>query len=232
MKKNVTPIVCLLCITLISLTITGCKEDCTDGPCERQQCVIVCDSVNSAPEELLNYFVFNVGSHWVYQLKGTSILDTMSFAGIDSEYFEQKAECNFGITPCEMRYRVFYDHSNLERFPMHQGVSNESYSIAYSQSRNQWDVEHISHTKTASSLNFFLAYPFNINQQYSETTFLGDTVIEITVPSGTFKCIQTESQVANPEGVIMSMYWSKGIGLVQYQISTDQIWELIEYQHE
>lgn len=162
MKKNVTSIVCLLCITLISFTITGCKEDCTDGPCERQQCVIVCDSVNSAPEELLNYFVFNVGSHWVYQLKGTSILDTMSFAGIDSEYFEQKAECNFGITPCEMRYSVFYDHSNLVKFPPANtkiNSSNEGYHFSYHSTLNQWKVSHLAGNKGVANLNDFLAHP-------------------------------------------------------------------------
>ena len=93
------------------------------------------------------------------------------------------------------------------------------------------DVVNITEAKATSSLNFFLAYPFVPGQQYSETTFLGDTATKVSVPAGTFECIQTKSEVANPEGTIMSMNWCKGVGLIKYQISPNQTWELINYHH-
>lgn len=204
------------------------------GPDEGMDCKVVCDSVRSAPQDLLDYFVFNEGSYWVYQLKGTDTLDTLSFAGMDSEYFEKKASCNYGIPPCEMQYTLFLNHSNLERFPpsnLKINSSNEIFSIGYLANTDQWGVIHLSGNKGVSDLSYFLSHPFIPNQQYTETTFLADTAIEVSVPKGTFKCIQTKSQVANPEGTIMSMYWSKKIGLIKYQISTDQTWELINYHH-
>jgi|GEM_PF-2706832 hypothetical protein len=203
------------------------------GPDNGMDCSVVCDKINSAPHELLDYFVFSEGSYWVYQLNGTDTFDTLTFSGIREEFFELKASCNRGIPPCEMRYSVGFNHSNLTKFPpsnVKNNSSNEGYYVAYSQNRDQWDVEHVSGNKAVSSLNFFLAYPFEINQQYSETTFLKDTASEITVPSGTFKCIETQSQVADPEATIMSMHWARKIGLVHYQISIDQTWELIGYQ--
>lgn len=202
------------------------------GPDERMNCTVVCDSINSAPQDLLDYFVFNEGSYWVYQLKGTDTTDTLSFAGMDSEFFE--TGCNFGIRPCEMRYTIFFNHSNLDKFPpsnLKINSSNEIYSILYSETRDQWDVSHMSGNKGVSDLSYFLSHPFIPSQQYSETNFLADTAIEVSVPIGTFKCIQTRSQVAYSDVRIMSMYWSKKIGLIKYRISTDQIWELINYHH-
>ena len=225
MKKTLPLILSILGLTFY---LSSC------GPDEGMDCRVVCDSVNAAPQNLLDYFVFNEGSYWVYQLKGTDTLDTLSFAGMDSEFFEQKAGCNYGIRPCEMRYSMGFNHSNLDKFPpgnTKNNSSNEGYYITYSKSRDQWDVEHVSGNKGVSDLSYFLSHPFVPNEQYSETTFLADTAIEVSVPKGTFKCIQTKSQVANPEGTIMSMYWSKNIGLIKYQISTDQIWELINYHH-
>ncbi len=203
------------------------------GP-EDKDCKVICENINSAPQELLDYFVFNKGSYWVYQLNGTDTLDTLSFGGMTSEFFELNAGCNYGIRPCEMRYSVGFNHSNLTKFPpgnLKNNSSYEGYFIGYSFNRDQWDVSHVSGSGV-SDLSFFLAYPFQITQRYSETTFLKDISVQVTVPSGSFNCLQTASMVSNPEAVIMSMYWSKKIGLVKYRISNVQTWELINYHLE
>lgn len=212
----------------LTISLSSC------GPDEGMDCKVICDKVNSAPQELLSTFVFKEGSYWVYQLKGTNTLDTLSFMGMESEYFEKKAGCNYGIPPCEMRYSISFKHSNQSKFPpgnLKNNTSNEGYYFKYSQTRDQWDVSHVAGNKGLGSLGFFLAYPYIPNQQFEETKFLNDTASIINVPAGIFKCLQTESKVVDPEGVIMSMYWSKGIGLIQYQISTNQIWELINFHH-
>ncbi|MEC8692963.1 MAG: hypothetical protein VXX46_04215 [Bacteroidota bacterium] len=197
---------------------------------------MVCDSVNAAPQNLLDYFVFNEGSYWVYQLKGTDTLDTLSFAGMDSEFFEQKAGCNYGIRPCEMRYSMGFNHSNLDKFPpgnTKNNSSNEGYYITYSKSRDQWDVEHVSGTKGGGVVGFFLAYPFVINQQFTTYRFLTDTNRSVTVPAGTFDCIITE-MIPKPdyEGFYEELFFSKNIGLIRYQLSKGKgTWELINYHH-
>ena len=221
----------------LTFYLSSCNpDDCTDGPCDRRKCKVICDSVNAAPQDLLDYFVFNEGSYWVYQLKGTDTLDTLSFAGMDSEYFEQKASCNFGIRPCEMRYSMGFDHSNLDKFPpgnLKNGSSNEGYYITYSESRDQWDVSHTAgNGGLQGSLRYFLAYPFIIDQQFEEVRFLKDTAVNISVPAGTFSCVETEIRSSSiSDGIFSSMNWSKGIGLIKYTISPDQTWELINYHH-
>lgn len=226
LKKRANTTFLFLVFAISGFYISSC------GPDEERDCQVVCDSLNSAPQDLLDYFVFNNGSYWVYRLKGTDSIDTLSFAGINSEFFELKAGCNYGITPCEMRYSMGFDHSNLDLFPpgnIKNNSSDEGYFISYLASSDQWGVSHLAGNTAVSDLGYFLSYPFTSNQQYSETTFLAETATDISVPLGTFNCIETKSQVADTEAVIMSMHWAKGIGLVRYQIAADKIWELVAY---
>lgn len=224
MKKII--FVCCLGISLF------CFQNCDS---EENDCQVICGKINAAPQELLDFFVFKKGSYWVYQLNGTDTIDTMRFTGMDAEYFELKGGCNLGISPCEMRYRVFFNHSNLIKFPIAgSGVSNERYSILYSQIRDQWDVTHVSGSRGLNgSLGFFLSYPLIIDQQYEEGRFLKDTSVNVIVPAGSFICneIEIRSGVIS-NGLFKSMNWCNGIGLVKFIISPNQTWELINYHIE
>ena len=224
MKKTL-PLI--LSILGLSVTLSSC------GPDEGMDCRVVCDSVNAAPQNLLDYFVFNKGSYWVYQLKGTDTLDTLRFSGYREEFFEQKAGCNYGIRPCEMRYRISYGHSNLDKFPLTgSGVSNERYYITYSKSRDQWDVEHVSGSGGSGSFNYFLAFPFEKNQYYEVDRYLKDTAEIVTVPAGEFKCVTSSRPTLSTKPYrIQYMSFSKNTGLIKYEIGLNQIWELINYHH-
>ncbi len=122
-------------------TLCNCGPDDSD---DRDRCVVKCDSIKTAPQELLDYFVFLKGSYWVYRLNGSDTLDTLTFAGFSEDYFELSAGCNYGISPCQKRYRIFFDHSNMQQFPISQGVSNERYWIEFNAASNQWSVSHSS----------------------------------------------------------------------------------------
>lgn len=80
-------------------------------------------------------------------------------------------------------------------------------------------------------VGFFLAYPFELNQQFTEYRFLTDTNKSVTVPAGTFDCIVTE-MIPKPDyaGFYEELIFSKNIGLIRYQLSKAQgVWELIDY---
>ena len=204
--------------------------NCTDK--ENNKCTQKCDSVKLAPKELLEYFIFNKGSYWVYKLNGTDTTDTLTFAGFHEDHFELKAGCNYGMAPCQKRYRIAYYHSNLDKFPVGTsfGKSQESYSLEFSSSSNQWMITHTSDHGGAGSLSYFLAYPFEINQQFEQFRFLKNTSSSLTVPAGNFQCLETEMRPKPVSGrFYQSMHWGEKTGLIRYEISPNKIWALIYY---
>ncbi len=217
------------CLGISLLSFQNC------GPDEKD-CKVICENINSAPQELLDYYVFNKGSYWVYQLNGTDTLDTLSFGGMTREFFQINAGCNYGIRPCEMRYSVGFNHSNLTKFPpgnLKNNSSYEGYFIGYSSNRNQWDVSHVSGSGGSGSFNFFLAYPFVIDQSFDGERFLKDTIESVNVPGGNFICVTSSRlRYSNQPYRIQSMSFSKHIGIVKYEVAINQTWELINYHLE
>jgi hypothetical protein len=217
----------ILGVFILSITHFNCIDK------ENNKCEVKCDSIRTAPKNLMDYFIFNKGSYWVYKLQGTDTIDTLTFGGYNENYFEIKASCNYGISPCQKSYRLAFKHSNFQKFPPATsfGTSQESYSLEFRIGLNQWIISHHSENGGGGTLGYFLAYPFKINQQYEEFRFLRDTSSNITVPAGKFECLETEMR-PKPKyaGFYQSMYFAKRIGLIKYELSANNnIWELVNY---
>lgn len=132
-------------LLFLSLTIFSCKED---PP-------VSCKSVLEAPKEYLDYWYFQEGSWWVYQLEGSNpaIYDTVIVIYNKAEY-PDPYDNSWGLyRTCLMHYQITLQHSNKIYFPSFTGTGNGGSEVLLSQQdtpTNAWYIQWASQTDHAS----------------------------------------------------------------------------------
>ena len=208
---------------MLSLILFGCKKE---DP--------TCNQVREAPKEFLDYFYFNKGSWWVYQLRGTLQYDTVRVTAIEKRFHDLDTR---GLEQCVNFYSIYLTHSNQYYFQGKDFHKSAEYLSARPLSGTdnwyiQWSIFSVNNT----SPGILFHYPYVFN----EPLFQGEGMIidegpiytpiqrfdsTVTVLSGRYN--QTDSLIYNS---IKRIYLTPKVGVIRVDYLNNMTWELVNYK--
>lgn len=194
-----------------------------------------CDCDNSfkkVPEKVKEWFWFNEGSQWIYQLKeDTTVKDTLTLIHRNDLKSNKFCSSDFSnAVACSEILTTALQHSNGKHFPRTTKDSinaGKSEIIAYTPHGGGEFLKLIWYEMTGS----FLGFPLTLEENYDRYT-LKDTMSNFSLVGNTYANVIYSEGIGydgSPKGA--EIWWAKDVGLLKIRNNIDSItWELIDYK--
>jgi hypothetical protein len=182
-------------------------------------CKKKCDSIDELPHEFLDYWYFNQGSWWVFQLKdSTNIYDTVTVS--KDELFTNGVNNDGGYLSCTEYITYFFRHSNpIFSNYIYVGYYDQYYSRVNGNRKNYY--LDFSNLKTNSSVSFLY---YDKDKGFTCDYGTCYDIQSVQTPQDTFN--ETLHYKLNDS---TQFYFAKNIGLVKRITIDKKTWELINY---
>lgn len=220
MNKNYIKI--LKCLTFIMFVFSlGCRT--------AEDIEVKCANIAEAPDSLKNYFLFNKGTWWVYNLLGTNDTDKRTVTYFGKTTYNVIPSASYGNLPCIYYYTCMTDHTHPYFKNSWQGFGDAFYINPLSDS-TKWSITHRSQSNTGS-MQAFLIWPI-IHKNFDGIYEIDSFDAQLNINGLNLNCLKINKIKVNASdtNAITSIYFSQGIGIVKYQIGGDKTWLLRRYK--
>lgn len=212
MLRKTKKIVLLFAIVMSCAGLFSCDDKCKD--------------IAYLPPGFLNYWFFNQGSFWVYQLNDstTTVFDTVRVVGAKKEVEPPSREperpicVEWALLTLEHSCTTFYNTSPTYPF-------TRIYSFYDSGAKRFFCISDFS--KLSSGEQGYLYYSADGNNYvYSDVPSQWQLIENITLitPVGTFENV-LHYKLFNQ----MDLFIAPGVGIIKIITSNNQVWELVQY---
>lgn len=188
-----------------------------------------CAPIPDLPQDFLDYWFFPKDSWWVYQLKDSTLIDTLT---VKNTYVDFKDISIEGPPECVKTYNIFLTHS--------ADIYKDSSVIHFASwyGNDQLIGLGVSPDPLFAGLSgvpFFVYYPFELGDtiHYYKEDFILKNKDPLNTPYGNIIDvihIVSISYVNNTIKEGSEIWFAKNIGIVKYIPPNKDKWELLDYK--
>ena len=225
MKSTNTYYAPILIVFLIILS--GCNKKCT---CEGR--------FKNLPEEIKPWYLFNVGSYWIYVSENDSnVTDTLRVVISNNDRYSNKyCGKDYALaTECSQALAIDLTHSNAKYFPRAFDSTKPGGEVFVAYIPNGGGGEFIENTSSnlgKEDIGAFLGLPIIVGENYGNMT-LADTNALLIRGEIFYNSIHAKANYVYENGVI-DLWWSKYIGMLKYTVAKGKnpqtTWVLKKYE--
>jgi len=220
-KSNLPYLIIPLLIVCFCLFFNSCRTDRCDKP--------DCETINKIDPEFARFWDFGYGSYWVYNLKSdTTVLDTQN---LFSDFNKTNGNCppfNHSGPPCSEFIRKDLQHSNYSIFPRLNSTFTAGFTFF-----NSFIYPNVLTGSTGSGkyqglniLNFSFTPHSNTEMQLTDT----NSIVVNKITYYNVAHLQTTLDTSIRKFIYTNQWWSKDIGLIKFNTSDGNEWELKSYE--